>query len=98
MDIPLADNGRHVAEIHKIAPGWLIFRDGCPGVREQVGARIARSRAANGDVALFSHGTYCALGRWIGLTAGSVQHFLRYTGTLSVLGYYRERSAVRIID
>jgi broad specificity phosphatase PhoE len=39
-------------QIRKVAPGWLIFRDGCPGgeAPEQVGARmdrvIARSRAA----------------------------------------------------
>jgi broad specificity phosphatase PhoE len=39
-------------QIHEMAPGWLIFRDGCPGgeVPEQVGARvdrvIARARGA----------------------------------------------------
>src|SRR5215813_3451865 len=42
------------------APGWLIFRDGCPGgeTPEQVGARVDRvvARAAGGDVALFAHG------------------------------------------
>jgi broad specificity phosphatase PhoE len=49
-------------QIHEMAPGWLIFRDGCPGgeVPEQVGARvdrvIARARDADGDVALFAHG------------------------------------------
>jgi len=36
-------------QIHEVAPGWLIFRDGCPGgeAPEQVGARdrpIARGR------------------------------------------------------
>jgi broad specificity phosphatase PhoE len=49
-------------QIHEGAPGWLIFRDGCPGGEspEEVGARvdrvIARARAADGDVALFAHG------------------------------------------
>ena len=44
-------------QIQEVAPGWLIFRDGCPGgeAPEQVGARvdrvIARSRAVDGDVA-----------------------------------------------
>ena len=39
-------------QIHERAPGWLLFRDGCPGGEkpEQVGARvdrvIARARAA----------------------------------------------------
>jgi len=43
-------------QIHEIAPGWLIFRDGCPGgeAPEQVGVRadrvIARARGADGDV------------------------------------------------
>ena len=49
-------------QIHEVAPGWLIFRDGCPGSEapEQVGARvdrmIARSRAVDGEIALFAHG------------------------------------------
>jgi broad specificity phosphatase PhoE len=49
-------------QIHEGAPGWLVFRDGCPDGEspEQVGARvdrvIARARAAAGDVALFAHG------------------------------------------
>ena len=34
--------------------------------------------------------------RWIGLPAGGGQHFLLDTGTLCVLGYYREIPAVRI--
>ena len=31
-------------QIHEVAPGWLIFRDGCPGgeAPEQVGARVDR--------------------------------------------------------
>ena len=49
-------------QIHDRAPGWLIFRDGCPGGEspEQIGARvdrvIARSRKLESDVALFAHG------------------------------------------
>ena len=91
-------------QIHEVAPGWLIFRDGCPGgeAPEQVGARvdrvIARSRAVDGDIALFAHGHVLRVlaARWIGLPAGGGQHFLLDTGTLSVLGYYRDVPAVRI--
>jgi probable phosphoglycerate mutase len=91
-------------QIDKMAPGWLIFRDGCPGGEgpEQVGARvdrvIARARAAEGDVALFAHGHVLRVlaARWIGLSAGAGQHFLLDTGALSVLGYYRDVPAVRI--
>jgi probable phosphoglycerate mutase len=91
-------------QIHEGAPGWLLFRDGCPGgeMPEQVGARvdrvIARSQAVEGDVALFAHGHVLRtlVARWIGLPAGGGQHFLLGTGTLCVLGYYREIPAVRI--
>ena len=91
-------------QIHEVAPGWLIFRDGCPGgeAPEQVGARvdraIARSRAADGDSLLFAHGHVLRVlvARWIGLPVGDGQHFLLGTGTLCVLGYYREIPAVRI--
>jgi probable phosphoglycerate mutase len=96
--------GLTTTQIREVTPGWEIFRDGCPGgeAPEQVGARadrvIARSRAVDGDVALFSHGHVLRVlvARWIGLPAGGGQHFLLNTVTLSVLGYYRETPAVRI--
>ena len=91
-------------QIRKMAPDWLIFRDGCPGgeAPEEVGARvdrvIARTRAVDGDVVLFAHGHVLRVlaARWLGLPAGGGQHFLLDTGTLSVLGYYRDVPAVRI--
>ena len=91
-------------QIEELAPGWLIFRDGCPGGEspEQVGARvdrvIARSRAVTGDTALFAHGHLLRVfvARWIGLPASGGQHFLLNTGTLCVLGYYHEIPAVRV--
>jgi beta-phosphoglucomutase family hydrolase len=91
-------------QIHENAPGWLIFRDGCPGgeAPEQVGARvdrvIARARAAEGDVALFAHGHVLRVlaARCIGLPAGGGQHFLLDMGTLCVLGYYRDVPAVKV--
>ncbi len=91
-------------QIHEEAPGWLIFRDGCPGgeAPDQVGARadraIARARSVEGDVAVFAHGHVLRVlvARWIGLPAGAGQHFLLDTGTLNVLGYYRGTPAVKI--
>jgi len=91
-------------QIQETAPGWLLFHDGCPGgeTPEQVGARvdrvIARSRAAGADTALFAHGHVLRVfaARWIGLPPSAGQHFLLDTGTLCVLGYYREIPAVRI--
>jgi broad specificity phosphatase PhoE len=91
-------------QIHEMAPGWLVFRDGCPGGEspEQVGTRvdrvIARSRAADGDVALFAHGHVLRVfvARWIGLPPRGGEHFLLNTGTLCVVGYYGKIPAVRI--
>ena len=92
------------AQIHETRPGWLVFRNGCPGgeTPEQVGVRtdrvIARARAAEGNVALFAHGHVLRVlaARWIGLPAGSGQHFLLDPGTLCVLSYYRDIPAVKV--
>jgi probable phosphoglycerate mutase len=91
-------------QIHETAPGWLIFRDGCPHgeAPDQVGARtdraIERARATAGDVALFAHGHVLRVlvARWLGLPAGAGQHFLLDTGTLCVLGDYRGIPAVKV--
>jgi probable phosphoglycerate mutase len=91
-------------QIHKVRPGWMIFRDGCPGgeTPEQVSMRVdrvvARTRIINGDVALFAHGHVLRVlaARWIGLPAEGGQHFLLDTGTLCVLGDYFNVPAVRI--
>jgi probable phosphoglycerate mutase len=91
-------------EIHEIDPGWLLFRDGCPGGEkpDQVGARvdrvIARACSADSDVALFAHGhvlrTLAA--RWIGLSPAGGQRFLLDTGTISTLGFYRDVPAIKM--
>ena len=60
-------------QIRERAPGWLLFRDGCPGgeTPEDVGARadrvIARARDVDGNVALFAHGHILRVlgARWI---------------------------------
>jgi broad specificity phosphatase PhoE len=96
--------GLTTEQIREVAPGWQLFRDGCPGgeTPEQVGARVdrlmARSRAVKGETALFAHGHVLRVFavRWIGLPASAGQHFLLDTGTLCVLGYYREIPAVRV--
>ena len=92
------------AQIHETRPGWLAFRDGCPGgeTPEQVGLRadrvVARARTAYGDVALFAHGHVLRVlvARWIGLAPSGGQHFLLDTGTLCVLGDYRDIPAVKV--
>src|SRR5262249_13445638 len=91
------------AQIETVMPHWMLFNDGCPGgeTPEQVGRRadrvISRARAADGKVALFSHGHLLRVlaARWIGLPAGCGQHFLLDTGTLCVLSYYRQKPALK---
>ena len=47
---------------------------------------------------MFAHGHVlrALVARWIGLPTGSGQHFLLDTGTLCVLGYYRDIPAVKV--
>jgi len=91
-------------QIHHKQPGWMLFRDGCPGgeTPAQIGARvdrvIARIRGTAGDVVMFAHGHVfrVLVARWIGLPPAAGQHFLLDTATLNVLGYYRESPAVKV--
>lgn len=95
--------GRTHGQITEIAPDWLIFRDGCPGgeAPEQVAARadrvIARTRAGEGNAALFAHGHVlrALAARWLGLPVRTGQHFVLATGAVSVLGYYHGIPAVK---
>lgn len=100
-----AYEGLTLAEIRARRPGWMLFRDGCPGGEgpDEVGARadrvIARVRAtAPGHVALFAHGHILRVlaARWIGLPAAGGEHFVLDTATLSILGYYHETPAVKV--
>ena len=90
-------------EIEAKAPGWVLFRDGCPGgespedISRRVDAVIERVRATQSDVALFAHGhVFRVLAvRWIGLPAVAGGHFFLDTATLSVLSYYRGIPAIQ---
>lgn len=90
-------------QIHKRAPGWMLFTDGCPGgeAPEQIGARVDRVigkvQSAGGRVALFAHGHVFRVfvARWIGLPPSGGQHFLLDTSTVCVLSYYRGTPAVK---
>ena len=88
-------------QIDESAPGWLIFRDGCPGgeAPEQVGARvdrvIARSRAVAGNTALFAHGHLLRVfaARWIGLPASTKYRLCGFgTGLFSTRPRHSDRS------
>ena len=90
-------------EIHAKAPGWMLFRDGCPGgespeqVADRVDHVIAKTRAVEGHVALFAHGHLFRVfaARWLGFPAVAGCHFLLDTATLSILSYYRNMPAIK---
>lgn len=94
--------GLTTTEIRALVPGWLLFRDGCPGGEnpDHVGARVDRLishvRDVAGNVALFAHGHLFRVfaARWIGLPVLAGSNFLLDTATLNILGYYREVPAV----
>ncbi len=87
--------GKRTADIRKERPDWFLFRDGCPGGDsvETVGARadrvVARLRAVNGDVIVFSHGHFLRVlgARWLGLPVADGRLLLLTTASLSILGY-----------
>lgn len=96
--------GMTPAQIHDQNPGWMVFRDGSPEgeTPAEVGARvdrvIARVLAAGGDVALFAHGHVLRtlVARWIDLPPAAGQRFRLDTGTLCILGFYRDVRAVSV--
>jgi broad specificity phosphatase PhoE len=97
--------GRRTADIRQERPGWDLFRDGGPGGESVavVGVRadrvIARLRAIDGHVLLFSHPHFLRVlaARWLGLPAGDARLFVLSTAALSILGYEHnlEEPAIR---
>jgi broad specificity phosphatase PhoE len=96
--------GRTSDEIRREVPGWTIFSHGAPGgeTAEQVATRadrvIARAQAADGVVALFSHGHFLRVvgARWVGLPASAGACLGLDTASLSFLGHEREQRVLRV--
>jgi len=94
--------GRLTAEIREDYPGWSIWTGPWPEgeTAEEVGARadrvLARIRAADGDVLLFSHGHLLRVlaARWLGLPPTSGAMFALGTATISILGSDRENAVI----
>jgi broad specificity phosphatase PhoE len=93
--------GKTSAEILAARPGWLLFRDGCPGGEspEDVAARadrvVGRLRAAGGDVLVFSSGHFLRVlaSRWIGEEAAFGRFLLLSTAALCALAYEHENAS-----
>ena len=88
-------------QIRSQHPEWQLFRDGCPGGEspQQAAARadrvIARVRAVQGDVLLFSSGHFIRIlaTRWIGVEPTiTARSFMLSTASLSALGYEHDLS------
>jgi probable phosphoglycerate mutase len=96
--------GLTTKQIQSARPGWSVFHHGCPGgeTPEQVAGRadrvLAKVRAADGNVALFTHGHILRVlaARWINLPASSGEHLLLDTATLNVLSYYYGTPALKM--
>jgi broad specificity phosphatase PhoE len=94
--------GRTTVDIRKDLPGWSIWTGPWPDGEtvEQVGARadriVARIRAADGDVVVFSHGHVLRVlaSRWLGLSPAFGRSFALATATISILGWERESPVI----
>lgn len=85
--------GLRSADIRRRRPEWLIFRDGCPNgeTPAQLAARVdgllARLRALEGNIALFTHGHLgvSLATRWLELPLIEARHLQLSTASLSIL-------------
>jgi broad specificity phosphatase PhoE len=99
-----AYEGLTTAEIQRTAPAWTIWTGVLPGGETiaQVSARadriIERALAAEGDVALFSHGHMLRVltARWLRLEPESGRLLALSTGSVSVLGWERETRVLQL--
>jgi broad specificity phosphatase PhoE len=94
--------GLTTRQIQEQRPDWVLWRDGCPGGESaaDVGARadrmIAELLAAEGCVAVFSHGHMLRVlgARWIGLAAQDGSRLGLSTGSVCVLGYEHDEPVI----
>jgi len=96
--------GVRTVEIHKMRPGWQLFRDGCPHGEspQDVGTRadrvVSRMRASKGDALIFSSGHFLRVlaARWLGLEPFAGKFFMLDTASLSALSYEHDLSSPAI--
>ena len=96
--------GRTSQEIKAERPDWQLFRDGCPGGEspEQVAARadrvVAKVRAVDGDVLVFSSGHFLRMvgARWLGMEPIWGRCFYLVTASLSQLSYEHTLPVIRL--
>jgi broad specificity phosphatase PhoE len=87
--------GRTTADIHKQAPEWDLFHDGCPGGEspDEIAARadrlIKKLMGLSGNVICFAHGHILRVlgARWIRQPVTLAGHLLLTTASLSILSF-----------
>jgi len=87
--------GRTLQEIHQLNPGWMLFRDGCPGGESvmQLTARVdrvvSRLRSLRARVLVFSSGHVlrALTARWLGLPLEIGRTLVLDPAAICVLGY-----------
>jgi probable phosphoglycerate mutase len=97
--------GMTTPEIRAVAPGWRLFRDGCPGGEDcvDVGCRadavlgLLAADPGAPTVVLFAHGHLLRVlaARWLGLPPAAGALFTLDAPSVSELGLERERRVVR---
>jgi broad specificity phosphatase PhoE len=94
--------GRTTPDIRAEAPGWSLWRDGCPEGESvaDVGRRadrvIAELRPLQGDAAVFAHAHLLRVlaARWVGMPAEAGGAFGLSTAAISILGYEHESPVI----
>jgi broad specificity phosphatase PhoE len=94
--------GLTTPEIRESDPGWVLWRDGCPGGEQpdEVTARadraLARLRDADGDALAFAHGHILRVlaARWIGMDVTAGARLALKAGAVSALGFERETEVI----
>ena len=92
--------GQRSVDIRVVRPDWNLFRDGCPHgespsqASERADRVIARLRALEGNIAIFSHGHFGRVlaARWMGLPVEKARHLLLSTGSISILGFEHDHA------
>ena len=87
--------GRRSAEILAERPGWILFRDGCPGgespreVMSRALRVVERLRALPGNTLVFSSGHFLRVltACWLGLETRAAGLWILGTASLSGIGY-----------
>ena len=90
-------------EVRSKRPGWILWRDGCPGgeTLEHLARRadrvICRLRALDGDALVFAHGHVLRVvtARWLEMAPAEGQRFALTPASPSTLGYEHEWTALR---